>query len=90
MLVVYLNYATDVLGIGASVVERCSSPRACGRRVDPLVGYWSDRTRSRLGRARAGCSPRARLLVSGRRLAPPASLSGRALVTWIAVAVFGF
>ena len=93
MLVVYLNYATEVLGLGASVVGAVFfAARVWDAVCDPLAGYWSDRTRSRLGRRKswllASCP--ALLVFALAAWAPPPSLSGNAPVTWIAVAVFGF
>jgi len=93
MLVGYLSYATEVLGVTASLVGLVF----LGARVwdgvsDPLAGYWSDRTRSRLGRRKswllASCP--ALLLFSAAAWAPPVALAGDALALWVAVAVFGF
>jgi GPH family glycoside/pentoside/hexuronide:cation symporter len=93
MLVVYLNYATEVLGVGASVIGAVFfAARVWDAVCDPLTGYWSDRTRSRLGRRKswllAACP--ALLVFAVAAWAPPRALAGPALVAWIGVAVFGF
>jgi Na+/melibiose symporter-like transporter len=93
MLVAYLNYATEVLGLAASVVGAVFfAARVWDALCDPLAGYWSDRTRSRLGRRKswllASCP--ALLVFAVAAWAPPRALAGNALVAWIAFAVFGF
>ena len=93
MLVGYLNYATEVLGVSASFVGLVF----LGARVwdgisDPLAGYASDRTRARLGRRKSwllAASP-ALLVTAVAAWSPPAALAGNALALWIAVAVFAF
>jgi GPH family glycoside/pentoside/hexuronide:cation symporter len=93
MLVAYLNYATEVLGVSASAVGAVFfGARVWDAVCDPLAGYWSDRTRTRLGRRKswllAACPA---LLVFGvAAWAPPRALDGHELTAWIAVAVFGF
>ena len=77
MLVVYLNYATEVLGISASVVGAVFfGARVWDAVCDPLAGYWSDRTRSRLGRRKswllAACP--ALLVFAVAAWAPPRAL----------------
>ena len=56
---------------------------------DPIVGYWSDRTRSRLGRRRPWIAlsalPLALLFVA--LWSPPSSLEGGGLATWMALAI---
>src|SRR6185369_7784336 len=88
-----LNYATEVLGVAAWVVGAVFfAARVWDALCDPLVGYWSDRTRSRLGRRKswllASCP--ALLVFAVAAWAPPRALAGTPLVAWIAVAVFGF
>ncbi len=59
---------------------------------DPLVGYLSDRTRSRWGRRRtwlvASIVPIAGAFIMV--FAPPDALEGGALIAWMAVAIIGF
>ena len=93
VLVGYLNYATEVLAVSASQVGAVFfAARVWDAVCDPLAGYWSDRTRSRLGRRKswllAACP--ALLVFSVAAWAPPPTLSGASLVLWIAIAVFGF
>jgi GPH family glycoside/pentoside/hexuronide:cation symporter len=93
MLVVYLNYATEVLGVAASGVGAVFfAARVWDAVCDPMVGYWSDRTRSRLGRRKswllASCP--ALLVFAVAAWAPPRALDGPQLLAWIAAAVFGF
>ena len=94
MLVVYLNYATEVLGVSASVVGAVFfAARVWDAVCDPLAGYWSDRTRSRLGRRKSwllACVSRAARVRGGRVGAAARARARSALTAWIAVAVFGF
>src|SRR5215472_16277887 len=83
MLVVYLNYATEVVGVSASAVGAVFfAARVWDAVCDPLAGYWSDRTRSRLGRRKswllAACP--ALLLFAVAAWAPPRALAGPSLV----------
>ncbi len=93
IMVMYMNFATDVLMIAPATVGAIFFASKIWDAVsDPLVGFLSDKTRSRLGRRRSW------MLASGLPIAgfafmlwaPPESLSGTALVLWIAVAIFGF
>ncbi len=88
-----LKFATDVLLIAPAAMGAIFMVGRIWDAVsDPIVGYWSDRTRTRIGRRRPW------LLVSALPIAvafwmmwsPPASLAGPALVTWMTVAVLGF
>ena len=93
MLVVYLSYATEVLGVAASVVGLVFlGARLWDGLSDPLAGYWSDRTRSRLGRRKSWllASSPALLFAAVAAWSPPRALEGGALALWIAVAVFAF
>jgi GPH family glycoside/pentoside/hexuronide:cation symporter len=60
--------------------------------ADPVVGSWSDRTRSRFGRRRAWLLGSALPLAwfTWMAWAPPGALAGPALVAWVAASVFGF
>lgn len=92
-LVMYLKYATEDLGASPAAVGLvfliAKTFNAVG---DPLIGNWSDRTESRLGRRRPW------LLVGGPLAAifgymawvPPSSLSDTALIAWIAISIIGF
>jgi len=88
-----MKFATDVLLIApAAMGVIFSISRIWDAVSDPLVGYLSDRTTTRLGRRRtwilASCLP----ISAGFYMvfAPPMSLDGEGLVIWTAVAVIGF
>jgi GPH family glycoside/pentoside/hexuronide:cation symporter len=92
-VVMYLKFATDRLGVSMlSMGAIFLVAKLWNAIADPIVGSWSDRTRSRWGRRRSW------LLGSSLPLAwftwmawaPPAALAGPALVAWVALSVFGF
>jgi len=92
-VVMYLKFATDRLGVSMlSMGAIFLVAKVWNAIADPIVGSWSDRTRSRFGRRRAW------LLGSSLPLAwftwmawaPPGALAGPALVAWVAFSVFGF
>ncbi len=87
------KYATDVLLIAPATMGLIFGlSRIWDAVTDPVVGFWSDATRSALGRRRpwilASGVP---LAVFGLALwAPPRSLAGGALTTWFAVAFVAY
>jgi len=88
-----MKFATDILLIApAAMGVIYSISRIWDAVSDPLVGYLSDRTTTRLGRRRtwilASCIP----ISAGFYMvfAPPMSLSDTGLVVWTAIAVIGF
>lgn len=88
-----LKFSTDVLLIAPSVIGVAFGlSRLWDGITDPVVGYLSDRTRSRLGRRRpwmaASAIPVA--LTYYAIWAPPESLEGNALVVWITVSIVLF
>ncbi len=89
----FLKFATDVLLIAPVVV---GSLFAAGRLwdavSDPIVGTWSDRTRSRMGRRRPWMLAAIPLLAATIWMtwSPPRHLEGPALVVWVGFALFGF
>jgi sugar (glycoside-pentoside-hexuronide) transporter len=88
-----MKFSTDVLLIAPAVMGIIfSASRIWDAVSDPLVGYLSDRTRSRFGRRRvwliASIVPIGLAFVMV--FAPPRTLSDAALVTWMAVAIIGF
>lgn len=93
VVVMYLYFATVILGASPGVVGMIFLVSKIWDGVsDPMAGFLSDRTRSRLGRRRPwllGSSVPIALL-SWMLFAPPASLEGWQLEAWIAVGVFGF
>ncbi len=93
MLVGYLNYATEVLGVSASLVGLVFfAARVWDGISDPLVGYASDRTRARFGRRKSWLIAAAPTLfvTAVAAWSPPTGLTGAPLALWIAVAVFAF
>lgn len=88
-----MKFATDVLLIAPAVMGLLFGiSRLWDAVSDPLVGYWSDSTKSRLGRRRpwilAAIVP---VAVSFWMLfSPPESLSMAALIVWMGVAIIGF
>jgi GPH family glycoside/pentoside/hexuronide:cation symporter len=88
-----MKFATDILLIAPAVMGIIySASRIWDAVSDPLVGYLSDRTTSRLGRRRtwilASCIP----ISAGFYMvfAPPMSLDESGLIAWTAIAVIGF
>jgi len=94
MLSLYvMKFSTDVLLIAPAVMGVIFSvSRIWDAISDPLVGYLSDRTRSRFGRRRTWIMGSMIPIFAAFIMvfAPPASLSGGALIAWMAVAVIGF
>ena len=88
-----MKFATDVLLIAPAVMGLLFGiSRLWDAVSDPLVGYWSDRTQSRLGRRRpwilAAMLPVA--LSFWMLFSPPQALSMAGLVAWMGVAIIGF
>ena len=88
-----MKFSTDVLLISPLVMGLIfSASRIWDAVSDPLVGYLSDRTRSRYGRRRtwmaASVIPIAGAFVM--IFAPPTALSDTGLVIWMAVAIIGW
>jgi len=89
----FLKFASDVLLAAPAVIGGLiGAGRIWDALSDPLVGHWSDRTRSRLGRRRPWMLCAIPLLAASFLMvwSPPAALSGGPLVAWSAVALFGF
>ncbi|MGE0621205.1 MAG: MFS transporter [Pseudomonadales bacterium] len=88
--VYFMKYATDVLLIApATMGILLAAARLWDGFTDPLVGYLSDRTRSRFGRRRVWLYASALPVAIGVVMiwAPPEALSGVELVIWMAVAL---
>ena len=88
-----MKFSTDVLLIAPGVMGAIYSlSRIWDAISDPLVGYFSDRTSSRLGRRRtwilASCLPIS--LGFYMVFAPPMSFDTAALAWWMAVAIIFF
>jgi Na+/melibiose symporter-like transporter len=93
MNMVVMKFSTDVLLIAPAIMGLIFSiSRVVDAIIDPIVGYLSDITRSRIGRRRTW------VLVSALPLAgsfymvfsPPTALGGAGLIVWMATAVAGF
>jgi len=92
ILIYLMKFSTDVLLLQpAAVGVIFGLSRIWDAVSDPVAGYLSDRTRTRLGRRRpwllASLLPIAAFNVM--LWSPPTGLGEGALVAWIAVAVFG-
>ena len=88
-----LKFATDVLGMSAAVMGMILFlGRGLDAIVDPIVGYLSDRTNTKLGRRRPWLL--ASVIPLGLTFillwAPPRSLSGTMVIAWMAVMVVAF
>jgi GPH family glycoside/pentoside/hexuronide:cation symporter len=88
-----MKFSTDVLLIAPAVMGVIFSVSRIWDAVsDPLAGYLSDRTRSRMGRRRTWILG-SMIPIGGAFImvfAPPDGLSDGALVAWMAVAIIGF
>jgi GPH family glycoside/pentoside/hexuronide:cation symporter len=89
----FLKFATDVLMAAPGVIGLLLGISRVWEAVsDPLVGYWSDGTRSRLGRRRPWMLAGIPLLALFTLMvwSPPVWLTGGGLLVWTGVALFGF
>jgi GPH family glycoside/pentoside/hexuronide:cation symporter len=89
----FLKFATDVLLIAPALVSVLFGAAKLWDGVSgPLIGSWSDRTRSRFGRRRPFLLGALPFLAFGFVMlwSVPASLVGSSLVLWIGVALFVF
>lgn len=89
----FLKYATDVLLLPpVAIGVLFAVAKAWDAASNPLVGSWSDRSRSRLGRRHPFLLASLPLLVAGFIMLwnPPAALGTRALIAWAALGLFVF
>jgi GPH family glycoside/pentoside/hexuronide:cation symporter len=89
----FLKYATDVLLLPpVAIGVLFALAKAWDAASNPLIGSWSDRSRSRLGRRRPFLLGSLPVLAAGFIMlwSPPAGLAPRALITWAAVGLFVF
>lgn len=89
----FLKFATDVLLLAPALVSLLfGAAKAWDGISGPLIGSWSDRSRFRMGRRRPFLFAALPLLAFGFVMLwmVPESLGQRALIVWIAVALFIF
>jgi GPH family glycoside/pentoside/hexuronide:cation symporter len=92
-VVMYLKFATDRIGVPMFTMGLIFlAAKIWNAIADPIVGSWTDRTRSRIGRRRAWLLGSTLPLAwfTWMAWAAPSALQGPALVAWVAVSVFGF
>ena len=87
-----MKFSTDVLLISPLVMGLIfSASRVWDAISDPLVGYLSDRTRSRFGRRRAWMAASiVPICVAFVMIFAPPAAAGAWLIVWMAVAIIGF
>ncbi len=88
-----MKFATDILLIAPAVMGAIYSlSRVWDAISDPLVGYISDRTTTRLGRRRTWLLASALPIAAGFYLvfAPPVSLDSTGLAWWMGVSIIFF
>lgn len=89
----FLKFATDTLLIEPAVVGFLFGlSRIWDAVTDPIVGSWSDRTRTRLGRRRPWMLAALPVIAVTTVFlwSPPETLTGPPLVLWTAFGLFGF
>lgn len=89
----FLKFSTDVLLMPPFLVGvMFAAGRAWDAISDPIVGTWSDRTRTRIGRRRPWMLVGVPLLVVSILMTwmPPRSLEGGVLAAWVALSLFAF
>ena len=86
-----LKYSADVLLVAPGVMGTLYGlSRLWDAFTDPIAGYLSDRTRTRLGRRRSWILASALPIALGFGMiwSPPLSLSGTSLAAWMGLGVF--
>lgn len=92
-MVMYLKFATDTLLVSPFVMGGIFlASKIWNAGADPIIGNWSDRTRSRFGRRKSwllgAMGPI--VLFTWMAWSPPESLGALGEALWVAIAVFGF
>jgi GPH family glycoside/pentoside/hexuronide:cation symporter len=93
VLIMYMKYASVELGISTALIGTIFFfAKAWDAVTDPVVGFLSDRTRSRAGRRRPWILASAPMLAAFCVMSwmPPTHLEGVRLTAWISVGVLGF
>lgn len=92
-MVMYLKYATESLAASPAAVGTVFLiAKVLNALGDPMIGNWSDRTNTRMGRRRPWLfvgGPLAALF-GYMAWAPPSPLAESALIGWIGVSIVGF
>ena len=89
----FLKFSTDVLLLApASIGAIFAVSRLWDAVLDPFIGPWSDRTRTRFGRRRPFMLAAIPLTAATFLMlwSPPATLSNTATLIWVVVALYGF
>jgi GPH family glycoside/pentoside/hexuronide:cation symporter len=89
----FLKFATDVLLLAPAVVSVLFAAAKTWDGINgPLIGSWSDRTRSRFGRRRPFLVGSLPFLALGFAMlwTTPRGLEGALLVAWLGAALFAF
>jgi len=89
----FLKFSTDVLLLPPAAIGLVlAAAKIWDAASNPLVGSWSDRLETRLGRRRPLMFAALPLLVAGFVMlwTPPEQLTGLALIGWSAIALFAF
>jgi GPH family glycoside/pentoside/hexuronide:cation symporter len=89
----FLKFATDVLLLAPALIGAIFAVgRLWDAALDPIIGTWSDRTRTRLGRRRPFMIAAIPLsaLTFLMLWSPPAALASGWTTAWVVFALFGF
>ncbi len=89
----FLKFSTDVLLLAPATIGAVFAvSRLWDAVLDPVIGTWSDRTRTRFGRRRPFMAAAIPLSAATFLMlwSPPASLSTGATTLWAIVALYGF
>ncbi|MEX2208553.1 MAG: MFS transporter [Myxococcota bacterium] len=89
----FLKFSTDVLLLAPATIGAIFAvSRLWDAALDPIIGTWSDRTRTRYGRRRPFMLAAIPLAAVTFLMlwSPPAALSDTATTIWVVVALYGF
>jgi GPH family glycoside/pentoside/hexuronide:cation symporter len=89
----FLKFSTDVLLLAPATIGAIFAvSRLWDAALDPIIGTWSDRTRTRFGRRRPFMLAAIPLAAVTFLMlwSPPAALSSTATTLWVVVALYGF
>ena len=89
----FLKFSTDVLLLASAAIGAIFAvSRLWDAALDPIIGTWSDRTRTRFGRRHPFMLAAIPLTAATFLLlwSPPATLSNTWTMLWVIVALYGF